>query len=158
MAIGRVSDDKNERKVTMADKEDGTTTGDGEVEDLETLLGQPAGENEVAGEAAGKPRTRKELVERLKQLAGIFHQVHTFMPGQLVQWKKNMKNRRNPAYGDPVVVIQVLDVPSYDRDIKSGAGSPYFREPLTLLAGRLDNEGDLVCYHYDQRRMEPYAK
>lgn len=142
----------------MANKEDGTTTDDAEVEDLETLLGQSAGENQVAEDPGGKPKTRQELAKRLKQLSGNFQQAHRFRPGQLVQWKKGMKNRRNPAYGDPVIVIQILDTPVFDRDIKNGAGSPYFREPLTLLAGRLDNEGDLVCYHFDQRRMEPYGK
>jgi hypothetical protein len=75
----------------------------------------------------------------------------------LVQWKKGLRNRLNPACGDPVIVIQVLDEPVYDSDPKNRGGSPYFREPLTLVAGRIDNEGDLVCYHFDQRRMEPYG-
>jgi hypothetical protein len=50
--------------------------------------------------------------------------------------------------------VEQMDKPIYAMD-QSG-GSPYFREPLTLIAAELDGEGDFVCFHYDSRRFEPY--
>jgi hypothetical protein len=82
---------------------------------------------------------------------------HAFKPGQMIQWKRGLRNRLRPAYGAPVVVVEVLEQPVYDKSrLKEGAGSAYYREPLTIVAGLLDNDGDLIFFHYDQRRMEPY--
>ncbi len=144
----------------MADKDTTGTTGGGsdeDVADLGALLGETPGGADAAKEPEGKPKTREELAARLRILAESFGKTQTFKVGQLVRWKKNMKNRRNPEYGNPIVVTQVLDHPVHDQDQKNGAGSPYFREPLTIVAGRMDNEGNLVCYHYDGRRLEPFG-
>jgi len=32
------------------------------------------------------------------------------------------------------------------------------REPLDLIVGRLDDDGDFVHCHVDQRRMQPYGQ
>jgi hypothetical protein len=143
----------------MADEHDETTTEDesADLAGLEQLLTQSTpgtgGEDE---EATGKPKDRKELAARLQECASRFSEVNTFKPGQLVQWKRAMKNRRNPPYGAPVIVVSVLVDQTFEREIKGGAGSTYFREPLTVLAGMVDKNGDFVCFHYDGRRFEPY--
>ncbi len=46
-------------------------------------------------------------------------------------------------------VIQVLKEDTRD------SGSPYYREPLDLVLALLDDNSDLVLYHYDKRRFEP---
>jgi hypothetical protein len=97
------------------------------------------------------------LEAKLKEYAAQLTKAHTFKKGQLVTWKKGLKNRRNPAYGNPVIVVEVLSEPVFDTENKGGAGSSYFREPLTLVAGRISNDGDFVCFHYDGRRMEEYV-
>lgn len=142
----------------MARKKDtGTTeTSDLELVDLEKLLGGPQDSQGETSTPAGKPVNRRELADRLVSLATSFRERHTFQPGQLVRWKKGMRNRRTPVYGAPVVVIQILDEPVYDRDLKSG--SMYFREPLTLVAGDIDKDGDFLTFHYDGRRFEPYKE
>ena len=58
---------------------------------------------------------------------------HRFAPGELVTWKPGLKNKRHPRYGQPAVVIGVLDSPILDREDE--AGSAYFREPLDLVLG-----------------------
>jgi hypothetical protein len=82
-----------------------------------------------------------------------FGKKHIFKPGQLVQWKPGLKNRRLPEYGEAAIVLEVLTKPVYDRN--AGAESLYFREPLDILIALLGGDGDLVAYHYDKRRFEP---
>src|SRR5271163_3672969 len=42
-----------------------------------------------------------ELMERLDQF-------HNFTEGQIVKWKRGLKNRRFPDYGEPAIVTAVL--------------------------------------------------
>lgn len=74
-------------------------------------------------------------------------------PGMLAQWKNGMKNRRTPDYGEPMVVVELLHEPILDTDHKEG--SVYFREPLDLLLGFLDEDSEFCVLHYDSRRFEP---
>ena len=145
----------------MAKKKGGKTTGGDatELDDLAQSLGGGAGSDEAGegdAEAGGENLDKDETVARLKACAARLAKPNTFVKGQLVQWKKGLKNKRTPAYGDPVVVIETLAQPLFDQQANS-AGSPYFREPLTLVAGELDGEGDLLCFYYDGRRFEPYS-
>ena len=60
---------------------------------------------------------------------------HHFRPGQFVRWKQGMKNKALPAYGDPVIVMEVLSSPVFDRKGGVESESPLFREPLDLVLG-----------------------
>jgi hypothetical protein len=105
-------------------------------------------------------KTRKKKTantpDALLAAAATFHKAHQFTAGQLVTWKKGMKNRRSPDYGEPAIVIEVLTSPLINPGDESG--TPYFREPLDIIIGTLDSDGDLLCFHYDSRRFEPYAE
>lgn len=79
-----------------------------------------------------------------------------FRPGQIVQWKADMKNKRLPAYGEPAIVMEVLNPPVYD-DSKELGGSNLFREPLTVILGINDTEGEFLTFHFDGRRFEVSA-
>ena len=145
--------------MSMAKGKDERMTGDDTgLADLETLLGSPPPGTGGKNEPSAKPTSRREQAEVLKTRAAGLAKAYTFVPGQLVSWKQGMKNRRYPSYGVPVVVIEVLDPPVHERSNKGGAGSSLFREPLSLVAGTIDNDGDLLCFHYDGRRMEPYEE
>ena len=74
--------------------------------------------------------------------------------GMLAQWKAGMKNRNIPDYGSPTVVVDVLATPFLDT--KFDSGSIYFREPLGLILGMLDDDDEFVLLHLDSRRFEPY--
>jgi hypothetical protein len=77
-----------------------------------------------------------------------------FKVGDIVMWREGMKNRR-VTYGKPLLVVEVLDKPVFDKEKESaGAGSPYFREPLNIVLGELDENGDMNCYHHDSRRLQ----
>lgn len=76
-------------------------------------------------------------------------------PGALVQWKAGMKNRKTPDYGEPMIVVELLEQPIIDTTFDSG--SVYFRERLNLVLGFLDEDGDFLMLHFDARRFEAYT-
>ena len=75
-------------------------------------------------------------------------------------WKPGLKNHRLPRYGHPAVVIEVLETPLFDDDKE--AGSTYFREPRDLVLGLIwetdPGRGELLTFHYDRRRFQPWTE
>jgi hypothetical protein len=82
-----------------------------------------------------------------------FMRRYDFRPGQLVCWKPELKNRKFPSYGECGVVVSVLHEPMIDTG--NDSGSPYFREPLDIVLGFVDGDGDFITYHVDSRRFAP---
>ncbi len=74
--------------------------------------------------------------------------------GDAIVWKEGLKNRRLPEYGAPIIVVEVIDPPILD-DEKSTA-STYFREPLTIRAAALDEDDEMMMWHFDGSRFELY--
>lgn len=106
----------------------------------EELLAEPAGE---AGEHL------RGLLERLNN-----GRERALRPGMLATWKPGLKNRRFPRYGEPVVVVALLETPIINPGDESG--SPYFREPLDLLLGLVrGDDREFLVYHADRRRFQP---
>jgi hypothetical protein len=68
-----------------------------------------------------------------------FQERHTFAVGDLVTWKSGLTNRRIPRYGQPAMVMEVLDPPVVDGERESG--STYFNEPLDLVLGLFIDSG-----------------
>ena len=100
----------------------------------------------------GRRGTTDEYRTRLVSLCESLLRQSSFASGQLVTWKKGLKNKRRPQYDEPVVVVEILDAPVLDED--QNPGSAYFREPLDLVVGMLDEDDDFVLYHVDSRRFE----
>jgi hypothetical protein len=99
----------------------------------------------------GDPSKRAQLlVEYYDDLRKDF----AFKPGDIVKWKAGLRNRLLPKYEEPAIVVQVLDRPEFDQS--RDAGSTYFREPLDVVLGILDSDGDFSLFHLDRRRFEPY--
>jgi len=96
---------------------------------------------------AVEPCSEDLLRERFKS----FCDVQCFQPGNLVQWKPGLKNKRLPEMNELAVVVEVLPVPISDQE-KASSGS-YFLEPLDIKLGMHDEDGDFVVYHYDSRRF-----
>jgi hypothetical protein len=96
-----------------------------------------------------------EHISKLRAAKDVFNQVYEFKPGDLVVWKKGLRNKARPALSEPAIVIQILETPLKDPD-KQDSGTPYFNEPLNLVLGLIDDDGDFVIFHYDKRRFEPY--
>ena len=110
-------------------------------------------------DTSNSPELERELAdERGQQLIARQRSFSTapeagFHAGQIVHWKAGMKNRSKPAYGEPVIVLEVLNPPVFDKSEKT-SGTNLFREPLTLVLGMHDSDGDFLLYHYDGRRFE----
>jgi hypothetical protein len=96
--------------------------------------------------SARKKRQLIDLVNLLKDPPKPFEH------GQVVTWKPGLKNKKYPKEGQPAVVIKQLPAPIIQGERDSG--SPYFQEPLDLVLGVLDDDGDLMVFHYDKRRFE----
>jgi hypothetical protein len=91
------------------------------------------------------------LVRRLE----MFRIEHQFNVGQVVRWKEGLRNKRLPRVGEPAIVVEVLEAPIR---ADSDAGSAYFCEPLDIVLGVLDPDGDFVTFYFDKRRFEPYRE
>ena len=94
-----------------------------------------------------EPPSGDILRERLTSLLAQ----ECFQPGDLVQWKAGLKNKRLPKQDQLGVVVEMLPAPVTDED-KSSGGS-YFMEPLDMKVGLIDEDGDFVIFHYDSRRF-----
>lgn len=97
-----------------------------------------------------KTQQIKDLIERYRRL----NERHEFNPGDIVEWKPELCNRK---LKDPQIVIEVLDEPLLDAE-KNNSGSSYFREPLDIIVGAIDEDVDfLILFHLDSRRLQPYG-
>jgi hypothetical protein len=97
-----------------------------------------------------------EYQRRLTELSGAMNASHTFHKGQFVKWKAGLKNRRIPAYNETAIVRDVLTAPVFETcDAAKTSANPYFREPLNLVLGLVDSDGDFLEFYYDARRLEP---
>lgn len=95
-----------------------------------------------------------EYAAQLREVYSVFQKHYDFSSGQLIKWKPQHKNTRRPSYGEPVIVVAVLEQADYD--VSEDAGSPYYRQPLNLIVGMIDSSEGFLLYHVDGRRFEPY--
>jgi len=91
--------------------------------------------------------------EKLKYAFSLLITSHTFKPGDIVEWKNGLKNKR--ANG-PFIVTEVLTSPVLSKPDDSG--SCYYREPLDVKLAIIDDDDDFVEHHYDSRRFQPVAE
>jgi len=94
-----------------------------------------------------EPASADTLKERMDSLLAQ----ECFQPGDIVQWKTGLKNKRLPKMDQLAVVVETLPSPVTDED-KSSSGS-YFLEPLDIKLGMVDEDGDFVIFHFDSRRF-----
>jgi len=101
---------------------------------------------------SGSPVERQQ--HKLKELVERLDQFHNFTEGQIVKWKRGLKNRRFPDYGEPAIVTAVLPSAMCDPS-EVAAGSPYFQEPLTFVLG-MYRDDEFLEFRLDSRRFEPF--
>ncbi len=93
-------------------------------------------------------------LDQLKAACNSFLKKESFEVGQIVKWKKDLKNRRLPYTNQPAIVISILDEPVISKENESG--SPYFLETLDIILGIITDEGTFLTFYYDSRRFEAY--
>jgi hypothetical protein len=108
-------------------------------------------EDEIAPE---KESYGEEYINQLQAACNNFLKKDAFQVGQLVKWKKNLKNRRLPYLNQPAIVVEILDKPAISNEEESG--SPYFRENLDIILGILVDDNTFLTFYYDSRRFEAY--
>jgi hypothetical protein len=96
----------------------------------------------------------KHIANLRKTYESLFEK-HDFKKGQLVKWKKGLRNRRLPKENQPAIVMEVLGEALIQNE--QDMGSTYFREPLDIVISLMDKDGTLITFHYDSRRFEPYC-
>ena len=96
----------------------------------------------------------EEYLAQLKSVCKSFLKKESLEVGQIVKWKKNLKNRKLPHKNQPAIVIAILDQPVISTDDVSG--SPYFLETLDIILGIIVGDGTFLTFYYDSRRFEPY--
>jgi len=93
----------------------------------------------------------------LKENLQLLLKTNKFEVGQIVKWKKgsqnSLRNKEFPLDEQEAIVVEVLDNPVLHPEAESG--TPYFREPLDLVLGLIDKDGDFITFYYDSRRFEP---
>ncbi len=96
-----------------------------------------------------------DISELKQKVSSFLKESPKFEPGDVVRWKKGLKNRKYPKEGQSCIVIEEMkeDIIQDSRDF----GSPYYREPLNLVLALLGDDSDLVIFHYDKRRFERRA-
>lgn len=98
---------------------------------------------------------RRTTADALRAAFDMFGQVHTFKPGQLVQWKPGMCDRTEPAPDMPGVILEILDEPVTDP-IKEN-GNHYAACRNDIILGVINSKtGDFAHYYMDSRRFEPF--
>lgn len=122
-----------------------------DIQQLQQLLNSLKGDSSDGHRDAGE-----DTLSKLHSCFDALTERNEFAVGDLVQWKAVLKNKKLPEVGRPAVVLQKLDSPVFDDESRS-SGSPYFREPLDIVLGLIDEDGDFLMFHYDSRRFQPYS-
>lgn len=117
---------------------------------IKSLIHSALSENE------GEQLTIKEKLQRLKDCKDAISIKHNFKIGDIVKWKPNLKNRSIPEYGEPLIVLELLENPLLDKE--DGPGSTYFNEPLDIVLGLIADKGEFITFYFDSRRVEPFKK
>jgi hypothetical protein len=96
----------------------------------------------------------EEYLATLRDSFDSFLKKEDFKVGQIVKWKKNLKNRKIPRQNQPAIVMKVLDEPITSTDEDSG--SPYFLEKLDIVLGITYKDDTFLTLYYDSSRFESY--
>jgi len=97
-------------------------------------------------------RYDKDHIDELRLCYKSLLEKARFQEGQIVKWKKYMKNKKLPKRNQPAIVVKMLDEPILEDKIP--LSSPYYGEPLDVLLGIFHDDGSFITFYYDSRRFE----
>ena len=98
--------------------------------------------------------SRAEQLIRLQEGIDAYNTQFSFKPGDVIELKPFLRNKRLPNYGQPMIVTEVLDCPI--QGDTTDTGSAHFAESLNIRCGELDEDGDVLFFYYDSRRFMPF--
>jgi len=100
--------------------------------------------------------TQLPLQEQKKILTNCLISMHeplNYKVGDLVRWKKNLRNRKIPNSDQVAIVIRIYEENEQFVPV-SDFGSPYYGEKLTIRIGVLDEDNDMLEYDLPGWRLE----
>lgn len=107
--------------------------------------------NVLFGRSGEDPFDVKQDIEKLKADYQLYSKTTQFQPGDIVEWKPGLRNR--DVLG-PFVVIRWVDEPL--NDTSHPTSSCYYGEPLDIVIGQHNKDGDFQFWHVDPQRLQLY--
>ena len=98
--------------------------------------------------------SRAEQLIRLQEGIDAYNTQFSFKPGDVIELKPFLRNKRLPNYGQPIIVAEVLDCPIQGNT--ADTGSPHFAESLDIRCGVREEDGDVLFFYYNSRRFMPF--
>ena len=92
---------------------------------------------------------------KLRELTARLKERRCFKVGDLIKWKPGLANRSFAEFGEPLEVMAILPTPIHDPT-EASAGSPYFQEPLDIVAAVIVDD-ELKEFRVDSRRFELFS-
>lgn len=86
--------------------------------------------------------------EQLKAALDLFNTKNTFKPGDIVEWKSGLKNRRVDG---PYIVTEILETPVRSSD---EAGISYYCDMSDIKLGTITSDGEFIEFVFDSRRFQ----
>lgn len=110
-------------------------------------------EKESINDDDEKPYGEDDIV-KLRAACDNLLRKEVFEVGQVVKWKKDLRNRKLPQKNQPAIVVEILDESIVSKDDESG--SPYFLEKLDFVLGVMSSDSTFLTFYYDSSRFESY--
>lgn len=135
----------SDRIENQNDGDDGESVPSDDFSALFSAMNRDRRKAEEAYEANVR---RSEYEDNLREALRIFESKVQFGSGDLVQWKKFMKDSFLPHNGAPAIVVRYLD-----EAILVGKNGAVLTEPLDIVLGFLDGDNEFVTGHYSSNRF-----
>lgn len=100
-------------------------------------------------------KVQEVLPDLLTELRRTYEDKIELRPGDLIQWKNKLKNRKLPKYGDPAIVMEVLESPVLNTH--GNVGDSNFNEACDIKIG-MYIEDTFVMFYVDGHRFQKYHK
>ena len=130
--------DPNEKKYAIANPE---------LEDL--FKSYVKSQSESTSE---KSRNYESMLSDLKFRRELMESPRDFEEGDIVVWKDSLKNKSFPQYGQPAIVLNILEEPFFND--KQTPENHIFKEPHDLLLGIIMDNNEYLTLYFDSRRFK----
>lgn len=115
----------------------------------------PTSDEEIKEKPLLKPVNNPvAYADELKERKASFTINLTFKPGDLIIWKRGMKNKTIPDKDVPGIVINNFFPPLTDED--RDISSTYFNDVLDIQVGFISDDGEFIVFAHDSRRFQLY--
>ena len=94
-----------------------------------------------------------QKIQLLKQLSESYAKKYDFKVGDIIKWKRKLKNRKLPEYDEPIILLEILETPIYNIDEQMG--STYFNEKIDIKIGII-KDNSFLTFYLDSTRFEVF--